>query len=52
MSSDDDNEIDNDRGVTSRDEVEENDDERHLRMLQGITGMPGEAFEGIMLKLL
>lgn len=28
------------------DEVEEEDDGRHMRMLQGITGMPSEAFEG------
>ncbi|XP_065860458.1 U3 small nucleolar RNA-associated protein 14 [Euphorbia lathyris] len=28
------------------DDVEEEDDEKHLRMLQGITGMPTEAFEG------
>lgn len=48
MSSDDDNEVDNDSG----DGVEENGDERHVRMLEGITGMPGEAFEGIVLKIL
>ncbi|XP_002523095.2 uncharacterized protein C57A7.06 [Ricinus communis] len=28
------------------DEVDEEDDERHLRMLQGITGMPTQAFDG------
>lgn len=28
------------------DDVEEEDDGRHTRMLQGITGMPSEAFEG------
>lgn len=28
-------------------EDEDEDDERHLRMLQGITGMPSQAFEGI-----
>lgn len=29
------------------DDAEDEDDERHLRMLQGITGMPSQAFEGI-----
>lgn len=48
MSSDDDNEGDNAKGVSSGDEVEEDDDGKHSRMLQGITGMPGEAFEGIL----
>lgn len=28
------------------DEVEEEDDGRHSRMLQEITGLPGDAFEG------
>lgn len=28
------------------DDVEDEDDERHLRMLQGITGMPSQAFQG------
>ncbi|KAF3947043.1 hypothetical protein CMV_026769 [Castanea mollissima] len=30
----------------SHDEIEEDDDGRHVRMLEGITGMPSEAFEG------
>ncbi|XP_050235654.1 uncharacterized protein C57A7.06 isoform X2 [Mercurialis annua] len=34
------NQIDDD------DDVDEEDEERHLRMLQGITGMPTEAFDG------
>ncbi|XP_031256151.1 U3 small nucleolar RNA-associated protein 14 homolog A [Pistacia vera] len=43
--------IENTRGRTGSskqlgDEVEDEDDERHLRMLQGITGMPSEVFEG------
>lgn len=62
MLSDDDDEEENDydgsddgasktRGRTGSskqlgDEVEDEDDERHLRMLQGITGMPSEVFEG------
>lgn len=30
----------------SHDDIEEDDDGRHVRMLEGITGMPSEAFEG------
>ncbi|XP_042518607.1 uncharacterized protein C57A7.06 [Macadamia integrifolia] len=52
---DDDDDEDNDSGERSRrrdnsnrldDEVEEDDDGRHAKMLQGITGIPSEAFEG------
>ena len=32
--------------VDCSDGVEEEDDQRHLRMLQGITGMSSDAFEG------
>lgn len=39
-------------GQLDDDDVEEEDDERHLRMLQGITGMPTEAFDGIVLLFL
>lgn len=52
MLSDDDDENDydsSDRTESSKqlgDEVEDDDDERHMRMLQGITGMPSEVFEG------
>lgn len=46
--SDDDDENDDGRDKSedaNNDEIEE-DDGRHARMLQGITGMPSEAFEG------
>ncbi|XVF32788.1 hypothetical protein REPUB_Repub17cG0112800 [Reevesia pubescens] len=33
-------------GVEGSDGIEEEDDGRHLRMLRGITGMSGDAFEG------
>ncbi|XVF80962.1 hypothetical protein PTKIN_Ptkin15bG0117800 [Pterospermum kingtungense] len=54
LSSDDDDEDDfdvNGKGnqnedVDGSDGVEEEDDQRHLRMLQGITGMSSDAFEG------
>lgn len=55
MSSDDDDEDGFDVGgnkgnqnedVDGSDGVEEEDDQRHLRMLQGITGMPSDVFEG------
>ncbi|KAJ4968744.1 hypothetical protein NE237_015445 [Protea cynaroides] len=51
---DDDDYEDNDSGERSKgrdnsnqldDEVEDDDDRRHARMLQGITGIPSEAFE-------
>lgn len=48
MLSDDDDEDDDSRNKSENandDEIEE-DDGRHGRMLQGITGMPSEAFEG------
>jgi U3 small nucleolar RNA-associated protein 14 len=32
----------------AHDEVEEDDDGRHVKMLEGITGMPSQAFEGKM----
>ncbi|KAL9415242.1 hypothetical protein AB3S75_043513 [Citrus x aurantiifolia] len=49
---DDDNDIENNcgrRGISKQvgDEFQDGDnDERHLRMLQGVTGMPSEFFEG------
>ncbi|XP_043709609.1 uncharacterized protein C57A7.06 [Telopea speciosissima] len=52
---DDEDYEDNDNGERSRsrdssdrldDEVEEDDDKRHAKMLQGITGLSSEAFEG------
>ncbi|XP_062088871.1 uncharacterized protein LOC133795434 [Humulus lupulus] len=46
VSSDDDKEMDNDKDVSGSDEDEDNGDEKHMRMLQGITGMPGETFDG------
>ncbi|KAF8401450.1 hypothetical protein HHK36_012389 [Tetracentron sinense] len=57
LSDDDDDDDDDDDGCNgrndrwdksnqSKDEVGEEDDKRHARMLQGITGMPSEAFEG------
>lgn len=49
MSSDDENEDDN-AGEDSSGE-EEQADGRHSRMLQEITGMPGEAFEGILIRI-
>lgn len=52
MLSDDDDEddVDEDNGGSKTadangDEIEEEDGGRHVRMLQGITGMPSEAFE-------
>ncbi|KAL2931776.1 U3 small nucleolar RNA-associated protein 14-like protein B [Bienertia sinuspersici] len=45
--SDDDNEDDLNRGEEDDDSGDEsNDDKRHVRMLQDITGIPTEAFEG------
>lgn len=53
MQSDDENEDDDDdyigpkrSGKAPSDYSGEEDDGRHVRMLQGITGMPSEAFEG------
>ncbi|OVA12705.1 Small-subunit processome [Macleaya cordata] len=61
VQSDDDDDVDNDDGGSERnnrrdnsdqsgDEVEGEDEGRHVRMLQGITGMPAEAFEGKKIK--
>lgn len=50
---DDNNDIENNcgrRGISKQvgDEFQDGDNnERHLRMLQGVTGMPSEFFEGI-----
>lgn len=48
MLSDDDDEDDDvrDKSEDGNDNEIEEDDGRHARMLQGITGMPSEAFEG------
>ncbi|KAM6558358.1 hypothetical protein CsatA_027597 [Cannabis sativa] len=46
VSSDDDKEIDDNKDVSSSDEDDDNGDEKHVRMLQGITGITSEAFDG------
>lgn len=57
MLSDDDDDENDDSGMKRSskqlgDDVEDEDDERHLRMLEGITGMPTTAFEGNILSKL
>lgn len=51
LPSDDDDDDDSNNAFKSNldqsgDEIEDEDYARHARMLQGITGMPAEAFEG------
>lgn len=43
---DDDDDADGSRGDQKGDDIEEEDEGRHARMLEGITGLPRDAFEG------